>query len=287
MAGKNQPSNGEPRKGYETVEKVQAEPWGPSQGYLNQILDQSQQNFNTGVGTAYPDFPTTVGLGSTSRDAIGLLSGMAGQQPGGGNYGEVYDRAMGPSAADQYLTGIASGSAQNPYLDQLLDSGSERIANQVKAAYSSKGRYGSEDFTDALARGISDYQTPIQYAAWDANRGRQLQATGMLDNTRLQGANLGLSASGMLDESRYAGADRLLNAGMYEDQNRQARRTADVERFLWENGGADQAALGNYLNTVGPIAGMGGTQQVQEPRRPGQKILGGLLTGLGAIGSFF
>ena len=314
MAG-NQPANGEPRKGYETVEKVQAEPWDPTKEYLGQILGQAQQNFDTGTGTAYPDFPTVLGLGQTTNSAIDRLKSMAGPTAlsrqasgavggllsGDSRYGEVYDRAMAPSAASTYLTGMAQGGQANPYLDQLLDSGSERIANQVRAAYSAKGRYGSEDFTDALSRGISDFQSPLLFNAYETDQNRRLQAAGLLDDTRLAGANMGLGAvgaenantmnaanmAGLLDERRYGGVDRLLSAGLLEDSNAQARRDADVQRFLWENGGADQASLANYLNTVGPIAGMGGSQQVQEPRKPGQKILGGLLSGIGAIGSFF
>lgn len=413
----------EPRKGYENVERAQTEPWGPTQPYLEQILGQSQSNFNNGVGTQYPPFQTVAGLGSGTTGAIGgvrnyvnsnplaAASGAASGVLGEGRYNNlynqttaapysqslagiaanggsqlgsiynasqtpsyserylsspqngtnllnnVYGRTTGPTASQQYLTGMASGpgNTPNPYLQSLLDRGSEQIANRVKAAYSAKGRYGSNDFTEALAQGISDFQTPLLYQTYNDDLSRQLSASGQIDAANQANTGLGLSAAnalagqglaaaGQADSARMnnlglglsaanagignrlaatsqmdagrlnninaglgvlnanagnqlAGIDalrglnsdrvglfnQLLGVGQMEDQNTQARLDADTERWLWENGGAQRAALGDYANLVGGIAGLGGTQTIQEPRTPVRNLFGGVLSLLGAL----
>lgn len=214
-----------------------------------------------------------IGQGSPGLDAASAAATGIAQGNGLGDnawYDQIFGRAMGPTAADTYLTDVAAGPSQNPFLQGILDSNAERIANQVKASYAQKGRYGSQDFTDAMVRGIAEYQNPIMAAAYDSDRNRQLQAVGMLDDARLANLGLGLntasartsadlgrantrlSAAGLapaLENARYMGADRLAASGAATDafnlnnraQQLQAAQTAgalDAQRYA----GADRLA---------------------------------------------
>ncbi len=304
-------ATGEPRKGYQTVQKSTSEPWLPAQQQLQDILTAAQSQYETGVGTALPDFSPVAGLGQGTMDAIAALRNTAGQPrslfnaatttvgdilgSGMGSYGDVYNRAMAPTAASTYLTDIAAGSTgnDNPYFQSLLD----QATDQVKSLYASSGRYGSE----AHNRGTVEALTPLLYQNYEDELSRRMQAAGMLDEANIAALGTGLGAlkagtdtqldaanvAGILDESRYADIDRLLAAGAIEDENAAAQQLTDYERALWESGGADQAALQNYLSLIGSIGGMGRQENVQEPYRP---FLNALQVALGiadTVGGFF
>lgn len=288
MSGQQQSS--EPRKGYEQVERQQSEPWGPTHPAFQQIIDQAGQLYEGGVGTELPGFSPVAGLGAVSQGAIDQLMNMGGA-PGTSQFADIYNAATGPSAAETYLSGIAAGpSENNPYLEQLLNIGSENITNRVNALQSAKGRYagvGAGGHVDALANAITEFQAPILYQAYDADRNRQMTAAGQIDAARQGGLGIGLSAAGAGAQNEFASIDRLLNAGQYQDANANAQQAADYERALWEMGGGDQAALERYLSQIGAIGGMGGTNTRLEPRTPGRDFLSTLLQIGGTVGSFF
>lgn len=213
----------------ETTQQVEQSPWGPSQEPLQQIIGEAGQQYQGGVGTELPDFSPVAPLGQASQLGIDQLTGLANQ-----------------------------GQGVNPYLQQMLDIGSENITNRVNSLQSAMGRFGGQGaggHIPALGKALSEFQTPLLYQGYQDQQNRQL---------------------GILD--------RLMGAGQVQDTNAQQQQAADYEKALWEMGGSQNWALQNYLNTIGPIAGMGGQQQVQEPYRPFQNLLGGILGTAGAIG---
>lgn len=295
-------------KGYKQPSIVNQDPWQSAQPALLEALFGGQQQYRNKTGTELPTYSTYAGMGQGTQDAIANLRQLASQPSqyvnlaGGAaqgilndqRYADLYGQTQGPTAADTYLTGMAAGPSEtNPFLQRYLDLGSNQIGNQVRAAYSAKGRYGSEDFTDALARGVSDFQTPVLFNAYESDRNRQLAATQAIDAARQGMLGTGLSAlsgetaarlgaanlAGQLDANRFAGADRLLQAGQLEDQSAQAQRDADYARFLWEHGGADQANLDRYAQLAAMMGGLGGSSAEYQPRTP-------FLTALSAISGF-
>jgi hypothetical protein len=82
---------------------------------------------------------------------------------------------------------MASGTdaGKNPHLMAMLDANAARIGNRVNSAMSGAGRYGSASHGDALARSINETNLPLLAQAYEADKGRQLQATGMIDNSRM------------------------------------------------------------------------------------------------------
>jgi len=308
-AGKN--------KSTQTVNQTtDSSPWGPAQPYIRDILGQAAEQYHSGTGQSLPPYSAYAGMGAGTQDAIAQLRATASTpspyaQTGSDivqgvlndpRYAELYAQAMAASPGTDTLEALANGTAGNPYLQQLLDTGAGRITDATRASYAAKGRYGSEDFTDALGRNISEYQTPIQYAAYEGDQGRRLQAAGMLDANYLNRLTSGLNIAGadtsarlnagnlagMLDQNRYRDTNALLMAGGLEDQDTQNQRDADYARWLWENGLASQEALQQYASLIGGASqGYGtstttGTTTVQEPRRPFLTVLGAL-SGLGGI----
>lgn len=230
------------------------DPYGPARPSIDTAIGAANQQFQQGPADWFPG-GTYAGMGQGTRDAIGALRNTANT----------------PSAAQTYLTDMAQGGQQNPFLQSLLDTGSQRIADRVKASYAANGRYGSTDFTDALARGIAEYQTPLQYSAYEGDQGRRIAATNAIDANRFQGSNA------------------LLMAGGLEDADAQNQRDADVARHLWESGGGQQQNLSQFIQNLMGASGQFGSQTTtgnnttREPVTPFLNVLKAIGAGIGAF----
>lgn len=225
--------------------------------YRDDVLSGAQDLWESGANQQFPTFDTWAGLGDESRGALQSIIGRG--SAGGALTGQ----------ASTALSGILSGD-QNPFLEQMVANGSEDIANQVKAAYAAKGRYGSEDFTDALTSGIGKYQLNTRGAAYESDASRRLQAIGLAPG---------------LDDAAYAGDERSLQAGLLLDADRQGQTDADVERWMFEHGGGAQGALEDYAGIVSGVPG-GSTTTLSEPQKTLlQKLMAGLTGGLGILGA--
>lgn len=303
-------------KGMKTTGTVTQEPYDKTQPALDDIIAQATQNYANGVGTAYPDFSTYAGTGQVTADSLAAIrdyltnpSAASTAASGaitdilGGNTGfeSLLARTGGPTVSETALADLTGAPTTNPYLENYLNIGTENLRNTYRDEYLSRGRYGSGDYIDNLLKGVSDFQTPILYNAYNADQDRRLSAASAIDNSVLGRINAGLSAAGgrastvlgAISGAGNLGTDRLnainmlTNAGVYQDQASQAQRDADTARFLWEHGGGDQQALANYLNTILPIAGTGGTATQMEPRTPFKDVLSGIIGLTGAVGTFF
>lgn len=132
-------------------------------------------------------------------------------------YGNVYGAAGAPSAATNYLSGIAKGTLDNPYLTQALDDNASRISNRVNSAASGLGRYGSYGHGDTLARSISAANAPILADLYNSAQDRAVTAAGAMDTAKNAGLNTQLSA---LTGLRGEAGTRLSAADLYGSGNR-------------------------------------------------------------------
>ena len=286
--GQNRAAGGvsEPRKGFETVEQAQTAPYAPTQPALRDIIGEFGRFYNEGVGTELPDFSPIADLGPGTQNVI---SAALGNATGGPNpqYQELYDRSQGPNPAQDYFQGVMGGNTRdNPYFQQLLDRGSERISNQVNSLQSARGRFGgigAGGHVEALGQAISDYQTPLQYQNLQDAYSREGNAASSFGNQFKAALSQGAGITGMQDRSQLANLGFGLQAGGIQDRNAQQRQLADYERALWEMGGADQASLSNYLNSIGSIAGLGGETQIQQPYTPFRNFLGDAMQVAGTV----
>lgn len=264
------------------------------------------------------------GDGSINPDIAGAwdqIKGIAGQsnplynatntglttlaQNGGLNALQLSDSAAltklsrelnGQSASEQNLQQYANGSLLghgNPYMDKMLATTDQQVANRVNGQYAGAGRVGGGANAQDLARALSENENATRYADYNNQVQNQFNANQAIDsahNARLGlrsniiGQQAGIGQAGnvnlagiaalnpMMDSMRYAGADRLLGVGS-------AEQTAP-----WQN-------LSNYLSTVRGASNGYGTQNTvgtsttmgrknSETETSGQS---GLQTGLGGI----
>lgn len=230
-----------PSGGTTTNQIQNKDPWAPAQPYLQDIMGQASQLYNSGAGsqtyggqlvaptnldtmrsidmtrglagadTSQPfNYTNSVlangGMVPGTSAGTNVLSGIASGANGittGQQYGNAYNaattqnaqpnsilgnyaNATDPTAAAQYLQGMASGasSGQNPALQTMLQDNANRIGNRVASQMSGAGRLGSFGYGDALARSITAANAPIISDAYNNDQNRMLSASGLIDNSQ-------------------------------------------------------------------------------------------------------
>jgi hypothetical protein len=167
-----------------------------------------------------------------------------------------------PSATNPY-------AGQNPYLDQMIEAASgditrafDKSAAGVNTQFASAGAFGgsahqqsindaNRTLADQLSRSsndlrFQDYQTQQQlaenqigreYGAWDAERGREMQALGLLPQTLQAG---------------YAPGQALYGVGSQQQALDQAQLDSKLSQWLeqrdWQKN--QLGVLGNALNSI-------------------------------------
>ena len=309
------------------VQETSSSPWEGAQPYLNDVMSQAQKMFKSGQNQSFPTGDWFAGLGDTSQAGIdsinqtagggvqnldaangaigGILNGSTSIDPS--QWQAIYNQAMGPDAASQFMTNTAQGDflgGANPYLNTLYQGAADDIENRTRSLYSGLGRYGSDvmqnDLTDSLGKTYAGIYAP----AYENERNRMLQAAGMLGNQ--QTANMGIAsgaAGGMagiggqnvanqmgaasmvpgLAQAAYIPANMQLQAGQLEDQAAQGQLNSDLMAQMFNNQ-APMDALKWYQDIVSGASGGYGTATTSEPYQPGLKFLGGLMSILGGLG---
>ncbi len=273
---------------------AQVNPW------LQQLMGISNGSNNIGTGNAYMN----VASGSLNNSAAtsqmqndasnwllngwqnnvaqNLLSNIA--QRGGTNdimnqawgaLDNIYNRSQQGTAADQYLSEMASGQNQtNPFLQQLLDANATRIGNRAASLSSGAGRYGSAGMYDALNRSIAETNNPLLFQSAENERNRQLTATQEIGNQRQQMAQLGLGAGqGMSALGQNAQLNQMNASNLLGESNR-----ANLAQYM--QGGMNLANI-NQMNAQNQLAGLQGQSNVANMNignqmQAAQQGLGGL-----------
>jgi hypothetical protein len=199
-----------------TTQQVQQnkDPWGPSVPYLNDIMSQGQNLYNSGAGSqtwggpliAPQSSQTQMGINALTNSA-NSMAGSAGQplqygtnliQNNGltsgynapmSTYSNVTASAQQPTSSSTNLAAMAAGidPSKDPYLQQMMQDNANLIGNRVASQMSGNGRLGSFGYGDAMARSITAANAPILENAYQGNAQRQLAAAGQIDQSN-QGA---------------------------------------------------------------------------------------------------
>jgi len=136
--------------------KTTNEPWGPAQPYILKGLEQSGQVFDQ--QQPFLNKYSQEAFGAYGRMAPGAEAGIRGSQ------GLVNDTLAG-----KFLGG-------NPYTDAIINKNAGDIRNNVGAAFSSSGRYGSGMFGDTIADNIGEMATNLRYGDYAQERQNQIGA---------------------------------------------------------------------------------------------------------------
>jgi hypothetical protein len=159
------------------------------------------------------------------------------------------------------LMGLAQGQGYgNPYLSQAIQGAIDplvrnyqtAISPQIDAAASAAGRYGSgaqagmvDTAQQNLARGIGNVTSSMQNAAYEAERGRQLQAAGLGGQLYNQGLGLGIQGMGAAGNQYIQALQQAQSAAQQQAQGQQYGLTGLQSGYQSGNAAALQA-LGYY-----------------------------------------
>ena len=149
----------------------------------------------------------------------GQLSGYAAQAAANNNTGlnSLMGLAQGAGYNNPYLSQAIQGA-----IDPLVSNYQRSISPQIDAAASQAGRYGSGaqagmvgTAQENLARGIGDVTSRMQAAAYEGERGRQLQAAQAGGQLWNQGLGLGMQGISQALQQQLSAAQGGAQAQQY------------------------------------------------------------------------
>lgn len=184
-----------------TTQEIPVELKPLATAYTSKAMGLSDQPFQAYGGQRYEDLnpAQNVGLGMTMNRAL------SGSQT--------------VSNAEGQLNDMISGGSTNPYLDAMYDRAAGKVAGSVNSNFSNAGRYGSGAHTGALTEGLGNMATDLYGGAYEADRGRQMQAIGMAPEF----GNLA-----------YQDASQMLNAGQIMQDQEQQNKDFAYQQFQEE-----------------------------------------------------
>ena len=146
---------------------TQVTPYAPAQPALNQILSESGQLYNQGVGAA--------GYVPPSQQT---LQGLAGQE------------ALG-TAAQQQMAATLGGQYLNPFLSPLLQKTASDITTGVQSQFSGYGRTPTSPMAQQTALSqVAQAALPLAFQEYGTERGRQLGLATQLPSLTQTGSQL-------------------------------------------------------------------------------------------------
>lgn len=268
------------------------DPWSGQQPYLQDLFSQASGLFGSGIGQNYYPGQTVADFSPYSMQGMDMLMqrGMQGssQQDAMGQY---IGRGMGAYDPRQ-LQATAGGAylGSNPYLDSMFNTAASRVNENfnenimpgMAAQFGSAGRTGSDAQALMMGRAAGENQDAISQLAaniygpaYESERGRQIEASGMLGDQAFRAGTL----APQFRDMQYGDIEQLMRVGgMTEDQS---QRYIDAERQRFDfYQQAPWQALGQYGNIVQGMPSGYGTQTTSGSQgSPWAGAAGGAMTG--------
>ena len=145
-------SSGGGGSGGQTTTIQKADPYGPAQPGLNQILSEA--------GTIYGQGPTAAGYVAPTTQT---LQGLAAQE-------------QIAQAANQQILGTIQGQYTNPFLSPLISQAATDVYSNVAGQFSGAGRTPGSPLSQATVTGqVAQKALPYAFQQLERERGRQLQ----------------------------------------------------------------------------------------------------------------
>jgi len=232
-------------------------PWEPTEPYLKDILSQAENIYASDVGKNYFPGSTVVPFTPQTQQSLDLAQARS--------FDLMSPSAMLGTAGDAYTQAAtgAMGSAygtltpQQNYLDSVRQGITSDVMGDIATQFGGMGRTGTSPMAQqAAARGITQAYAPIQQAAAEAERERELRSSEAALGRRLMGAAGIPGIQQGMDQRTAAGIGQLGTVGQaYEDLA--ARQLQDqMSRYNFEQQSPYQR-LAAYSQMVNPVAGMG------------------------------
>lgn len=273
-----------------------------------QMLGQGGYNPYTSIGAdmlqgfggapGFADYGSQVsgmlGGGPGLNDFGSQISGMLGASPGFADYGAQVSNMLGGVGQDQ-LQATARGDFLNgnPYLDSLYDNAARRVTDTfneatmpaINSTFGAAGRSGSgimggvtAQAMDDLGENLSGLAADIYAPAYEAERARQLQASGQL-------ANQGLGAASLAGNLFQGGQQLDMNAAnlagrLFDSSQQRGLGAAGLAGSLFEGGQQRGLSAAQGLGQLGLGAGGLGLEA-------GRSMADLGLAGTGQLGGLF
>ena len=226
----------------------QAEPYGPAQPGLNQILSEA--------GTIYGQGPAGAGYVAPTQQT---LQGLAGQE-------------QIAQAANQQILGTIQGQYTNPFLSPLIQGAAQDVYSNVAGQFSGAGRTPGSPLSQSTALGqVAQKAMPYAFGQLERERARQLQTAQRVPSLTAVGGQLEdihaqqqLAPQMALDQ--YAGTVLPIASGWGTQTGAQTVPRANPVTMA-AGGAMTGAAMGSMFGMPGMGAALGG----------GFGLLGGLL----------
>lgn len=230
---------------------TKAEPYGPSEPYLQDIMNEAASLYASGTGMQYYPGSTVVPMsGQTEASLAGqenLGYGMMGGSPLYSQSADIMSGYAGGLAPSTY----AGGQSLSDYRDVLAGQAMESVQDQ----FAGMGRTGaSPQAQAAVANQFSRAYVPTALQFREAELGRQQQANALGQAQQLQAAGMMPGIQQAMDQRAMMGTNLLGNVGQQREGYAGQYLQEDLQRYQFEQM-APYQRLQQYAGTILPIAG--------------------------------
>lgn len=236
-----------------------ADPWKPARPALSGAIGEAQSLYDRGDFTTTPyGGPRVASFGDTARDGHAALLERA--------------RLGAPltQEASGFLSSAMDGRRSDDRLAAVRDNALGAAIPAAVAQFSGSGMTNSSQAMDYVGRAATEAVAPYDYAAFNAEQGRGMQAAGM---------------AGDIERAGYVPGSIMSTVGQQQDAMAQAQIDADMARY-YEGEAAPAQGISNYSNLLAMLGGMGGaTSQTTPGPSMGQQVGGAGLGGLATYGA--
>lgn len=244
------PSGGGSSGTTQTVQK--SDPWSGQQGYLTDVFNQAQNQFQNYKPQYFPG-NTVAGFTPFQNQAVQATADVAQNNPTAGN-------ANG--AINGYLSGdyLKQG---NPYFKNVADTVKANVVPQLESQFSGSS-YGLNrpGAAYAVGNGTSDAIGNLAYQDYQNQQGNQLKAAYLAPQVQ---------------QMPYTDIAQLYNAGATQQGQNQADINSNIDRFNFGQQ-LPYNQLNQYANLIS--GNYGGTSTLTQPyysNNSGNILGGGLL----------
>jgi len=256
-------------------------PYAPTEPYLEDILQQAENIYQSDVGKSYFPSSTVVPFAPQTQQALNLTEAQAFDQMGGSGlfnqaastFGDAATGAMGSSYGGPNLglgmgssytgrTGYAGGPAYNQlqpgadYLSDVRNTISSDIMGNIQSQFGGMGRTGTSPAAQqAAARGFTQSYAPIAQSAAEAERQRALGSY-EADLNRYQQSQM--SDIGRQQQALEAQQRRLYSGSQADIGRGQQARESALQRRLTGASALPGIQTAMDQRIAGGISGLGG-----------------------------
>jgi hypothetical protein len=272
------------RGGNDTQETTQtAEPWGPSEPYLQDIMGEAANLYASGTGMQYYPGSTVVPMSGQTSASLTGQENLGYNMMGGSPYFNQSADIMGGYAGGLAPSTYAGGQALSDYRNVL----SNQVMDDVQGQFAGMGRTGSSPMAQVAAtEAFSNAYVPTALQYREMELGRQQQANAMGQQQQMMAAQAMPGIQNMMDQRAMMGTNILGGTGQQREGYAGQYLQEDMQRYQFEQMSPYQR-LQQYAGTVVPIAGQFPLTTMTQPQPQYNAMtgaLGGAMSGA-AMGS--